>query len=128
MAYALLPRRGYAPLPTLIPSSLGRQGPPDSATRPLQLGLCCFRNLDWVINGQHKALKWRVLLIIAMEETKSRCGICASGDVIAKSTKARTPEMLPSKEATGRLRLTFHAAESLSVIGVGKEVMTYRYE
>ena len=69
MACALLPRRGRALQPTLIPSCLGRQGPPDSAEHPLQLGLCYFQNLDWGINGQYEALKWRVLLIIAMEET-----------------------------------------------------------
>jgi len=63
-----------------------------------------------------------------MEETKSMCGGRASGDVIAKSTKARTPEIHSSKGVNDRLKLIFHAVESLSVVGVVKQTMTYRYE
>lgn len=50
-----------------------------------------------------------------------------SGDVIAKSTKARTPEIHPSKEVNDRLRLIFHAVETLSMGGMVKGAMTYRY-
>jgi hypothetical protein len=63
-----------------------------------------------------------------MEETKSRVGGRMSGDVIAKSTKARTPEIPSSKDDNDRLRLIFHAAELLSTAGLGKRVSTYRYE
>jgi hypothetical protein len=44
-----------------------------------------------------------------IEETKTKCGGRASGDVIAKSTKARTPRILSSKDANERLRLIFQA-------------------
>ena len=44
-----------------------------------------------------------------MEETKTKFGGRASGDVIAKSTKARTPRILSSKDAKDRLRLIFQA-------------------
>ena len=44
-----------------------------------------------------------------IEETKTKCGGRASGDVIAKSTKARTPRILSSKDAKDRLRLIFQA-------------------
>jgi len=50
------------------------------------------------------------------------------GDVIAKSIKARTPEIHPSKEVNDRLRLIFHAVESLSIGGTVNEAMSYRYE
>jgi hypothetical protein len=63
-----------------------------------------------------------------MEETKSRRGGRVSGDVFAKSTKARTPEMHSSKDVNDRLKLIFHAAESLSGVSVVKQAMTYRYE
>ena len=63
-----------------------------------------------------------------MEETKSRRGRRVSGDVFAKSTNARTPEIHSSKELNDRLKLIFHAVESLSVVGVVKEAMAYRYE
>jgi len=62
-----------------------------------------------------------------MEETKSKCGGLISGDVIAKSIKARTPEIHPPKEVNDRLKLIFHAVESLSMDGTVKEAMTYRY-
>ena len=62
-----------------------------------------------------------------MEETKSKRGGLMSGVVIAKSTKARTPEIYPSKEVNDRLRLIFHAVETLSRGGTVKEAMTYRY-
>jgi hypothetical protein len=51
-----------------------------------------------------------------------------SGDVIAKSTKARTPEMPSSKDDNDRLRLIFHAAELVSAAGMAKRASTYRYE
>ena len=38
-----------------------------------------------------------------------------SGDVIAKSTKARTAEIHSSKEVNDRFKLIFHAVDSLSV-------------
>ena len=63
-----------------------------------------------------------------MEETKSKCGGVMRGDVIAKSIKARTPEIHPSKEVNDRLRLIFHAVESLRIGGTVKEAMPYRYE
>ena len=50
-----------------------------------------------------------------------------SGDVIAKLTKARTPEIHPSKEVNDRLRLIFHAVETLSMGGMVKGAMMYRY-
>ena len=68
----------------------------------------------------YRALKQRALLIIALEETKSRCGVRSSGDVIAKSTKARTPEILPSKELNDTMKLILHAVDSLSVVGCGE--------
>jgi hypothetical protein len=63
-----------------------------------------------------------------MEETKSKRGGRMNGDVIAKSTKARTSEIHTSKEVNDRLRLIFHAVETLSTGGVVKEAMTYHYE
>ena len=62
-----------------------------------------------------------------MEETKSKCGGLMSGDVIAKSIKARTPEIHPPKEVNDRLRLIFHAVGSLRMGGMVKEEMTNRY-
>ena len=50
-----------------------------------------------------------------------------SGDVIAKSTKARTPKIQSSKEVNDRLKLIFHAVESFSGVSVVKQAMTYRY-
>jgi hypothetical protein len=49
-----------------------------------------------------------------IEETKSRCGGRARGDVIAKSTRARTPDMPSSKDAKDKLRLIFQAIGVLS--------------
>jgi hypothetical protein len=63
-----------------------------------------------------------------MEETKSRCGGRVSGDVIAKSTKARTPEIPSSKDVKDRLRLIFHAMEVLSVVSMIKQELSYHYE
>ena len=63
-----------------------------------------------------------------MEDTKSRCGGRMSGDVIAKSTKARTPEIPSSKDDNDRLRLILHARELLSVTGMVKRASTYHYE
>jgi hypothetical protein len=63
-----------------------------------------------------------------MEETKSRCGGRVSGDVIAKSTKARTPEIPSSKDVKDRLRLIFHAVEVLSVVTMIKQELSYHYE
>src|SRR5487761_996897 len=119
--------RGYAPLPTSIRSSRCQQGSPDSTALPPQLSPCC-RNLDGIINRKYKSTKQHALMNTEMEETKSRCGGRASGDVIAKSTKARTPEILSSKDDKDRLRLIFHAAKVLSVICMMKEVLSYRYE
>ena len=51
-----------------------------------------------------------------------------SGDVIAKSTNARTPEIHSLKVVNDRLKSIFQAMESLSVVGVVKEAVTYRYE
>jgi hypothetical protein len=48
-----------------------------------------------------------------MEETKAKCGGRASGDVIAKSTKVRTPRMLSSKDDRDKLRLIFQAMMNL---------------
>jgi len=127
MRCAQLLHRGYALLSTSIPHNLGQQRPPDSTQRPPQPDPCS-RNLDRAINKLYKPLKQPALLNIAREETKSRCGGRASGDVIAKSTKARKPEILPSKEFNDILRLTFHAVESVSVVGVTKQATTYRYE
>ena len=121
------PHRGYALLPTLLPSSHGQRGPPGSTPLPLQLNLY-FRNLDRVINKQDKPLTQHSLLNIAREETKSRCGGRVSGDVIEKSTNARTPEVHPPKEATGAFIFIFHAVKLLSVVGVVKQAMAYRYE
>ena len=50
------------------------------------------------------------------EETKSRCGGRARGDVIAKSTRARTPDMPSSKDAKDKLRLIFQAIGVLSPV------------
>ena len=63
-----------------------------------------------------------------MEETNSRCGGRMSGDVRAKSTKARTPEIPSSKDDNDRLRLILHATGLLSVAGMMKRASTYRYE
>ena len=63
-----------------------------------------------------------------IEETKVRCGGRVSGDVIAKSTKARTPEIPSSKDDKDRLRLIFHATEVLSMMCMIKQVRSYRYE
>jgi hypothetical protein len=57
----------------------------------------------------------------AIEETKSRQVGRVNGDVIAKSTNARTAEIHSSKEVNDRLKSTFHAAESLSGVGVVKQ-------
>ncbi len=51
-----------------------------------------------------------------IEETNSRCGGRARGDVIAKSTRARTPEIPSSKDARDRLRLIFQAINVFSTI------------
>ena len=51
-----------------------------------------------------------------MEETNIRCGGRVSGDVIAKSTKARTPKIPSSKDDKDKLRLIFHAIEVLSMV------------
>ena len=63
-----------------------------------------------------------------MEETKSRRGGRDSGDVMAKSTNARTPEIPSSKDVKDRLRLIFHAVEVFSVVNVMKQALPYRYE
>ena len=51
-----------------------------------------------------------------------------SGDEVAKSTSARTPEIQSSKVVNDRLKLIFQAMDSLSRVGVVKEPATYRYE
>lgn len=51
-----------------------------------------------------------------IEDTKSRCGGRARGDVIAKSTRARTPQMPSSKDAKDKLRLIFQAINVLSTV------------
>lgn len=58
-----------------------------------------------------------------IEETKSRCGGRARGDVIAKSTRARTPEMPSSNDARDRLRLIFQAVGVLSTVSEAIEVL-----
>ena len=58
-----------------------------------------------------------------IEETKSRCGGRDWGDVIAKSTRARTPEMLSSKDAKDKLRLIFQAIGMLSMVIQAIEVL-----
>jgi len=63
-----------------------------------------------------------------MEETKIRCGGRVSGDVIAKSTKARTPEIPSSKDDKDKLRLIFHAIEVLSMMRMIKQALSYHYE
>jgi hypothetical protein len=55
------------------------------------------------------------LMNTEMEETKSRCGIRMSGDVIAKSTRARTPDIPSSNDVKDRLRLIFQAINVLSM-------------
>lgn len=50
-----------------------------------------------------------------------------SGDVIAKSTSTRTPEIQSLKVVNDRLKLIFQAIESLSTVGIVKEAETYRY-
>ena len=57
-----------------------------------------------------------------IEETKSRCGGRARGDVIAKSTRLRTPEIQSSKDAKERLRLIFHAVVVLSTVSQAIEI------
>ncbi len=75
-----------------------------SAAEPL------FSKSGNVINKSHGRLNDKhVLMNTEMEETKARCGGRASGDVIAKLTKARTPLILSSKDAKDRLRLIFQA-------------------
>ena len=51
-----------------------------------------------------------------------------SGDEIAKSTSARTPEIQSSKVVIDTLKSIFQAMNSLSAVGVVKEPATYRYE
>ena len=58
-----------------------------------------------------------------IEETKSGCGGRAWGDVIAKSTRARTPEMLSSKDAKDKLRLIFQAISLFSTVSKAIEVL-----
>ena len=127
MTCAPRPHPGFARLSTSIPNSHSRWGPQDSIARPRQLDPCS-RNLDCVINKKHASLGQRALLNTAIEETKSRCGGRMSGDVIAKSTNARTPEIHSLKVVNDRLKSIFQAMESLSVVGVVKEGVTYRYE
>ena len=65
-----------------------------------------------------------------IEETKTKCGGRASGDVIAKSTKVRTPRILSSKDDKDRLRLIFQAMihDKLSTAGAEIPAFSYRYE
>ena len=75
-----------------------------SAAEPL------FSKSRCEINKRHGRLNDKhVLMNTEMEETKTRRGGRASGDVIAKSTRARTPRILSSKDAKDKLRLIFQA-------------------
>ena len=127
MTCAPRPHPGFARLPTSIPNSHSRWGPQDSIAHPPQL-VPCSRNLDWEINKEYGSLRQHALLNTAMEETKSRCGGRLSGDEIAKSTSARTPEIQSSKVVIDILKSIFQAMDSLSAVGVVKEPATYRYE
>jgi hypothetical protein len=106
-----------------VPTAVSGSDSTSSAAEPL------FSKSGYVISKKHRHLNEHLLMNTEIEETKTKCGGRASGDVIAKSTKVRTPRILSSKDDKDRLRLIFQAMihDELSTAGAEIRALSYRY-